>query len=53
MQSTKYMIKYEIFVEKSINYGTNEGFLCQNLERKNYNTTIVFLRAYDLTFLIS
>ena len=27
MQSTKYMIKYEIFVEKSINYGMNEGFL--------------------------
>ena len=45
------MIKYEIFVEKSINYGMNERFLCQDLERKNYNTT-VFLRAYNLTFLI-
>ena len=52
MQSTKYMMKYEIFVEKLINYGTNERFLCQDLERKNYNT-IVFLRAYNLTFHIS
>ena len=52
MQSTKYMMKYEIFVEKLMNYGTNERFLCQDLERKNYNT-IVFLRAYNLTFHIS